>query len=70
VLTPFAMFHVTGLFAAMLGASTSAPVSTTAIVILRAACCTHDGTRSACTAVHCHSGTESPAANGIAGESA
>ena len=65
VLAPFATLQVTGFFAAMLGARTSAPVSTTAIVIVLAACCTHAGTRSACTAVHCHSGTASPAVNGI-----
>src|SRR5438445_4522208 len=57
---PDATFHVIGFFAAIVGASTSAPVSTTAIDTFVAASCTHDGTRSAWVAVHCHSGIAAP----------
>ena len=52
---PVRGLYVVGFFAAMSGALTSAPVSTTAIVTELAARSTQSGTRSSCVAVNCHS---------------
>jgi hypothetical protein len=52
---PVRGLNVVGFFAAMSGALTSAPVSTTAIVTELAARCTQSGTRSSRAARNCHS---------------